>query len=47
MFRLLLRAGKDEEGELKFAEAKLDGASIALGTFCLLASCILVHAVAA
>jgi hypothetical protein len=44
---VILRAGKDEEGELQFAEAKLDGASIALGKFCLLASWIVVHALAA
>ncbi len=44
---LLLRAGEDEEGELKFAEAKSDGAGIALGKFCLLASWIVVHALAA
>ncbi len=44
-----VRVGEDEkgQGELKFAEAKSDGAGIAVGTFCLLASWILVHAVAA
>ncbi len=44
-----VQVGEDEEErkQMKFAEAKSGGAGIVVGTFCLLASWILVHAVAA
>ncbi len=38
-------ADKEGEEQLKFAEAKSGGVGIAVGTFCLLALWILVHAV--